>query len=175
MLGLKERLILLTESISTSMQSKKQLSAEELKLLDNIKENEVKIAKMLSEKISTKYNESYAGENTVIYIPKARNASEFFDPNSETSGVCRHQVCILNAVLNKLKIDNVIQSSIALDEGDGHAWIYLPKHNLILDPTNGFSGDPNNFHRRILRTINQVIDEENSKRPWWRKSLDQAQ
>jgi len=148
------------------------LHPDELELLKDIQKNELKIATLLTKKLRLSYDEKYTGKDIKYFIPKARNATAFFHPKVPERGVCRHQICILSATLDSLGIENKMQESSAIDGEAGHLWIYLPKHHIVLDPTNDLVEDYDAFTNKILPMINQIITDEDWKPEWHERGLD---
>jgi hypothetical protein len=148
------------------------LTPEELKLLDDPKTNRDPIIRLFGSKLLGGYDYSRipkgklggkgTGENVTELssdYPWGIDASHFFNQGVAQRGVCRHKAIILTAVLNKLGIEarNVglmvkARPGDAPNEMRGHAVVYLPETQQIVDPTNGYFDSLQNYTRELVES-----------------------
>lgn len=126
------------------------LSPEERELLISPVENQDQIENLIIKKLSRDYdytrvekggsNGKGTGENLFWFssdYPWGIDASRFLDPNNPEGGVCRHKARIAAAFLNRVGIPAEVQAVATKgSETINHSVVYLPRTQMILDPTN---------------------------------------
>jgi len=134
--------------------------AERSRLADPQEPIERKII-LVTQRIAGAYDHEFV--QTGDYFPEVRLASDYFDINNPKRGICRDKCLVLSAMLDHLQIDSRIETASGSEtQANGHAWIYLPSLDKIIDPTMAEFGyqlqDPTEY-RQLLSEFGFKIDQ----------------
>lgn len=128
------------------------------------------------EKIISLFNESLYGEHNTLYdkqsiliklLPDPRHASTYFRGQKDQNkfrGTCTHKALILAAILNKLNIHAKVLITKYKEEKHSneplHSFVYIPKYNLVADPTHNFFNTYEKYIERFRYDYHEPTKEE---------------